>query len=86
MPRWAREPDTDLRIKLAIAGFENGLYKGQEDAAKSHGVNPNALHRRLNGKHKSHKVAHTHQQRLLPPAESAVVQQCIYLINTGFPA
>ena len=43
MPRWAREPDTDLRIKLAIASFENGHYKSQEDAAKSHGVNPNAL-------------------------------------------
>jgi len=42
--------------------------------------------RRLNGKHKSHKAAHTHQQRLLPPAESAVVRQCIYLANAGFPA
>jgi len=86
MPRWTREPNADQRIKLAIAGFKIGLYKSREDAAKSHGVDPNILRRRLNGKHKSHKVAHTHQQRLLPPAESAVVRQCIYLANAGFPA
>ena len=79
MPRWTREPDADQRIKLVITGFKNGLYKSREDTAKSHGVDPNILRRRLNGKHKSHKVAHTQQQRLLPPAESAVVRQCIYL-------
>ena len=70
------------RIKLAIAGFKNGLYKSREDAAKSHSVNPNTLRRRLNGKYKSHKIAHTCQQWLLPPA---VVRQCIYLKNAGFP-
>ena len=86
MPRWTREPDADQRIELAIASFKNGLYKSWEDATKSHGVDPNTLRRRLNGKHKSHKVAHTHQQRLLPPAESAVVRQCIYLANASFPA
>ena len=86
MPRWTREPDADQRIELAIASFKIGFYKSREDAAKSHGVDPNTLRRRLNGKHKSHKVAHTHQQRLLPPAESAVVRQCIYLANAGFPA
>ena len=86
MPRWTREPDADRRIELTITGFKIGLYKSREDAAKSHGVDPNTLRRRLNGKHKSHKVAHTHQQRLLPPAESAVVRQCIYLANAGFPA
>ena len=59
MPRWGREPDADQRIKLAITGFKNGLYKSREDAAKSHGVDPNKLRRRLNGKHISHKVAHT---------------------------
>ena len=74
MPRWTREPNADQRIKLVIAGFKIGLYKSQEDAIKSYGVNPNILRRRLNGKHKSHKVAHTYQQRLLPPAESAVVR------------
>ena len=79
MPRWTREPNADQRIELAITGFKNGLYKSREDAAKSHGVDPNTLRRRLNGKHKSHKVVHTQQQRLLPPAESAVVRQCIYL-------
>ena len=83
MPRWTREPDADQRIELAIASFKNGLYKSREDAAKSHGVDPNTLRRRLNGKYKSHKVAHTRQQRLLPPAESAVVRQCIYLANAG---
>ena len=86
MPRWTREPNADQRIKLAITGFKNGLYKSREDAAKSHGVNPNTLRRRLNSKHNSHKVAHTHRQRLLPPTESAVVRQCIYLANAGFPA
>ena len=85
MPRWTREPNADQRIKLAITGFKNGLYKSREDAIKSHGVDPNTLRRRLNGKHKSHKVAHTHRQRLLPPAESAVVRQCIYLTGAGFP-
>ena len=84
MPRWTREPNADQRIKLAIASFKNSLYKSREDAVKSYGVNPNTLCRRLNDKHKSHKVAHTHQQRLLPPAESTVVRQCIYLINAGF--
>jgi len=74
------------RGELAITSFKNGLYKSREDAAKSHGVDPNTLRRRLNGKYKSYKVAHTHQQRLLPPAESAVVRQCIYLANAGFPA
>ena len=74
MPRWTREPDADQRIKLVITGFKNGLYKSQKDAAKSHGADPNTLRRRLNGKHKTHKVAHIQQQRLLPPAESAVVR------------
>ena len=73
MPRWSREPNADQRIELAITGFKNGLYKSREDAAKSHGVDPNTLRRQLN------EVAHTQQQRLLPPAESAVVRQCIYL-------
>ena len=86
MPRWTRKPDADQRIELAITGFKNGLYKSREDAVKSHSVDPNILHRRLNGKHKSHKVAYTYRQRLLPPAESAVVRQCIYLANAGFPA
>ena len=62
MPRWSREPDADQRIKLAITGFKNGFYKSREDAAKPHGVDPNTLRRRLNGKHKSHKVVHTQQQ------------------------
>jgi hypothetical protein len=86
MPRWTREPDADQRIKLVITGFKNGLYKSREDAVKSHGVDPNTLRRRLNGKYKSYKVAHTHQQQLLPSAESAIVRQCIYLANAGFPA
>ena len=86
MPHWTCEPDADQKIELAISCFKNGLYKSREDAVKSHGVDPNTLRRRLNGKHKSHKVAHTRQQRLLPPAESAVVRQCIYLTNAGFPA
>ena len=86
MPRWTREPDADQRIELVITGFKNGLYKSWEDAVKSHGIDPNTLRRRLNGKHKSHKVAHTYWQRLLPPTESAVVQQCIYFTNAGFPA
>ena len=86
MPRWTCKPDADQRIKLAITSFKNGLYKSREDAVKSHGINPNTLRRRLNGKHKSHKVAHTHWQWLLPPAKSAVVRQCIYLTNAGFPA
>ena len=73
MPRWTRKPNTDQRIKLAIASFKISLYKSREDATKSHGVNPNILRRRLNGKHKPYKVAHTHQQRLLPSAESVVV-------------
>ena len=73
MPRWTREPDADQRIELVIAGFKNGLYKSREDAIKSYGVNPNTLRRRLNGKHKSHKDAHTYQQRLLPSVESIVV-------------
>ena len=81
MPRWTREPNADQRIKLVITGFKNSLYKSREDAIKSHSVDPNTLRRRLNGKHKSHKVAHIQQQRLLPPAESAVVRQCIYLRN-----
>jgi len=79
MPCWSRGPNTDQRIKLVITGFKNGLYKSRGGAAKSGGVDPNTLCRRLNGKHKSHKIAHTQQQRLLPPAESAVVRQCIYL-------
>jgi hypothetical protein len=79
MPRWTREPNADQRIKLVITGFKNGLHKSREDAVKSHGVDPNTLRRRLNGKHKSHKIVHIQQQRLLPPAESAVVRQCIYL-------
>ena len=83
MPRWTREPNSDQRIKLAITGFKNSLYKSREDAAKSYGVNPNTLRRRLNGKHKSHKVAHTHRQRLLPPAESAVVRQCISAVSSS---
>ena len=70
MPRWTREPDADQRIKLVITSSKNGLYKSREDTAKSHGVDPNTLRRRLNG---------NQQQRLLPPAESAVVRQCIYL-------
>ena len=74
MPRWTREPNTGQRIKLAITSFKIGLYKSREDAIKSHGVDLNTLRRRLNGKHKSYKVAHTYQQRLLPPAESAVVR------------
>ena len=49
MPRWSREPNADQRIKLAITGFKNGLYKSREDAAKSDGVDPNTLRRRLNG-------------------------------------
>ena len=60
MPRWTREPDADQRIELVIAGFKNGLYKSREDAAKSHSVDLNILRRRLNGKHKSYKDAHTH--------------------------
>ena len=79
MPRWTHEPDVDQRIELAITGFKNGLYKSREHAVKSHGIDPNISRRQLNGKHKSHKVAHTQQQRLLPPAESAVVRQCICL-------
>ena len=74
------------RIELAIASFKNGLYKSREDAAKSHSVNSDTLRRRLNGKYKSYKVAHTQQQQLLLLAESAVVRQCIYLANAGFPA
>ena len=62
MPRWTREPNADQRIELAIAGFKIGLYKSREDTIKSHGVNPNTLRRRLNGKHKFHKVAHTYRQ------------------------
>ena len=53
MPRWTREPDADQRIELEIASFNIGLYKSREDTAKSHGVDPNTLRRRLNGKHKS---------------------------------
>ena len=79
MPRWTREPNADQRIKLVITGFKNSPYKSREDTIKSHGVDPNTLRRRLNGKHKSHKIAHIQQQRLLPPAESAVVRQCICL-------
>ena len=45
MPRWTREPNADQRIELAIAGFKIGLYKSQEDAVKSHGVDPNTLQR-----------------------------------------
>ena len=60
MPRWTREPNADQRIKLVIAGFKISLYKSREDAVKSHGVNLNTLRRRLNGKYKSHKVAHTY--------------------------
>ena len=60
MPHWTREPDADQRIKLVIASFKIGLYKSREDTAKSYGVNLNILCRRLNGKYKSHKVAHTH--------------------------
>ena len=70
MPRWTREPDADQRIELVIAGFKNGLYKSREDAIKSYSVDLNILRRRLNGKHKSYKDAHTHQQQLLPSAES----------------
>jgi hypothetical protein len=73
MPRWTHEPDADQRIKLAITGFKNGLYKSREDAAKSHSVDPNTLRRRLNGKQNLTK------SRILPHAESAVVRQCIYL-------
>jgi hypothetical protein len=62
MPRWAREPDADQRTELEITGFKNSPCKSREDAAKSHGVDPNTLRRQLNGKHKSHKVAHTQQQ------------------------
>ena len=61
MPRWTREPDADRRIELVIAGFKIGLYKSREDAVKSYGVDLNILYRRLNGKYKSHKVAHTYQ-------------------------
>jgi hypothetical protein len=50
MPRWSRKPDVDQRIKLAITGFKNSLYKSRKDAAKSYGVDPNTLRRRLNGK------------------------------------
>ena len=46
MPRWSHEPNADQRIELAITGFKNGLYKSREDAAKSHGVDPNTLRRR----------------------------------------
>ena len=45
MPRWTREPNTDQRIKLVITGFKISLYKSQEDAIKSHGVNLNILQR-----------------------------------------
>ena len=38
MPCWSREPDADQRIKLAITGFKNGLYKSRKDAAKSHQI------------------------------------------------
>ena len=79
MPRWTREPNADQRIKLVITGFKNSPYKNWEDTIKSHSVDPNTLRRRLNGKHKSHKIAHIQQQRLLPPTESAVVRQCICL-------
>ena len=43
MPRWTREPDADQRVELEITGFKNGLYKSREDAAKSHGIDPNTL-------------------------------------------
>ena len=62
MSRWTREPNADQRIELAIASFKIGLYKSREDPAKSYSVDPNTLRRRLNGKHKSHKVAHTYRQ------------------------
>jgi len=78
MPRWSRETITNQRIELAITSFKNGLYKSREDATKSHGVDPNTLRRRLCA-NINLKVVHTQQQRLLPPAESAVVRQCIYL-------
>ena len=60
MPRWTRELDADQRIELVIAGFKIGLYKSREDAVKFYGVDPNILRRRLNGKHKPYKVAHTY--------------------------
>ena len=60
MPRQTCEPDADQRIKLAIASFKIGLYKSWEDAVKSYSINPNILRRRLNGKYKSHKVAHAY--------------------------
>jgi len=78
MPRWSREPNADQRIKLAITGFKNGLYKSQGDAAKSHGVSLNTLRRRLNGKHKSQSRACS-TAVTTTPAEPAVVRQCIYL-------
>jgi len=65
-------------LALRMASIKTGKM-----LQKSHGVDPNTLRRRLNGKHKSHKVVHTQQQRLLPPAESAVVRQCIYLGNAA---
>ena len=58
MPYWTRKPNTDQRIKLAITGFKNGLYKNQEDAIKLYSIDLNILYRQFNGKYKSHRVAH----------------------------
>ena len=85
MPRWPLQPCREENIQSAIIAWNSRLYKDRETCAKAHGVDPQTLRRRLDGKQQPHKVAHTNQNRITVAGEDAIVQHLIYLANAGFP-
>ena len=72
------------RVWQALDELNAGQHSSIGTAARAHNVAKSTLYDRLNGA-QSKKDAHTHQQLLLPAAETALVKRIQRCAASGFP-
>jgi hypothetical protein len=71
-------------IQEAIAGHQYGHYGSPSASAAAHGIHPDTILKRIDGRRQSHQDAHQFQQKLSPESESAVKRYCISLLEHRF--
>jgi DDE superfamily endonuclease/Tc5 transposase DNA-binding domain len=85
-PRSHKAAATEVKIKEALQGIKDGIYKSAYDASKQLNLNNKTLNNRLTKKTKSRVEAREGQQILSKAEEQALVRWVTQITRSGHPA